>query len=736
MTLPKTASFDHDHLAEGALAAAGRSMAVPTAPLMGLLLAAFVGYVVVSMLFSAPLLPSDEYAYFISGVFGDRLADLHRLDPALQSVPTLLFLGLIHLVHLMAGNGFVPVFRILHVVEWLAAASILYRTVLGVIGRRDALGGVLLFLLMPSSLYLYAVMPETEVVLAGACLGYLLVVVLPVRPVVAAALAGVVLGAALLMKPHAIAMLTSAIAVVAVAPWFVTGAGRVRSAVGTLVVLLASFYLTVVVLSRLLGHAWAFNPVSVLGLDLYGSSVGGAANGLSIGRKLLDASMYAAAHLAIVVLLFAPAVVWVVATLRRTVGSEGRSDAMSFRDALLALFVATMVLSHVAMTAWFSAGVAASSEGEALRLHGRYLGVALSLLPFVYFAALRRLTPRQVKLSAAAGVFALIVFLGLIRPGLKIFPWDYPLLFAYFAAPNHYGWDFEGSGAAIGRYLPWIVLGLFALALWSKPLARKALLAQLVLVTLAGIVQTYAWADRQSASVRPLVDYSKAVAAMVGADQFGKGLVVSDNRYGDMSTLLFGLANGPRVLVKAPGTVITAADAEGASWILVGNRYRPEFDAAQSVALGPLRFFPRESAAAFSQQEKRLLAVGASGTASLASGRLAADRLTGFNEQEGWGAWTSGPQAEVELPFRIQGEVTVRMFGWVLPENLGTPVTMRIGGASVVVPVTDHGSTVDVRMHVDVATDRIAFESASFDVAPNRRLGLAVGSLSLTRVAP
>ena len=56
------------------------------------LLIAFFFYSLLSVSTGSPILGSDEYAYFISGRYFDKLAELYQLDHGLQGISNLLYL--------------------------------------------------------------------------------------------------------------------------------------------------------------------------------------------------------------------------------------------------------------------------------------------------------------------------------------------------------------------------------------------------------------------------------------------------------------------------------------------------------------------------------------------------------------------------------------------------------------------------------------------------------------------
>src|SRR5690606_4377030 len=160
---------------------------------------------------------------------------------------------------------------------------------------------------------------------------------------------------------------------------------------------------------------------------------------------------------------------------RQTLAGRSAQDYPRLVAAILAL---GMLASHLAMTAYFSASVGANSPGEADRLHGRYLGSALIILPFFYFMFLDRCDRRSVKAVSLTGIGACAAFLFFIYPGFKIYPWDYPELFGFFVAPNHYSWSHDGH-TSLGYYALVLCAAGFGASLVRPELFRRIATIQL-----------------------------------------------------------------------------------------------------------------------------------------------------------------------------------------------------------------------------------------------------------------
>ena len=145
-------------------------------------------------------------------------------------------------------------------------------------------------------------------------------------------------------------------------------------------------------------NGWSLDPTVALGLKFYGKYLENSAVQVSLLTKVISALHYLLANLVVVVLVFAPALVWSLGHLLRRLRARRSETPL---QTALAIFALAMLASHLAMTAWFTAGAAAINDGEAMRLHGRYLSAALIWLPPLYIFALTQLSPRLRKLCSA-----------------------------------------------------------------------------------------------------------------------------------------------------------------------------------------------------------------------------------------------------------------------------------------------------------------------------------------------
>jgi hypothetical protein len=224
-----------------------------------------------------------------------------------------------------------------------------------------------------------------------------------------------------------------------------------------------------------------------------------------------------------------------------------------------------------------------------MRLHGRYLGPVIIFLPFFYFYYVQKHNDAFLKylLPALSGAVLLSQFV--IFPSFKLFPWDYPVLFAFFTSPNHFNWDFHGH-TNLGH---WIMLCALLSLFWlgfAKKNAKFVLSALLFIFLAAGLYQTLNWMRVHSKARQELSRYPKAFASLLSDQTMGRGIFVSSER--DLATyVLYGLANSPKVFQRQPKSSITKEDVVGSDWVLLREEYSVDFNYVQMIEAGTFKFY-------------------------------------------------------------------------------------------------------------------------------------------------
>jgi hypothetical protein len=703
---------------------------------------AFACFAIFGACVGGPIFGSDEYAFFISGKFNHQLEALYQLDPGLQRVSNFLYFSIVHAGTALFGEHFLTPYRVVHAIEFVTAVWLVCRAVRPLLNQRHMLLSVLCCLLFPAHIYLYAVMPEVDLMLLAAVLGYALVRVYPEQSLRASVLAGAALGGAILVKPHAVALLLAAVAAQGLMWLAGVGPRRRLAVVGNCLLMLVSAYVTLILLAFVCSGNWSLDPTVALGLKFYGKYLENPAMHVPLHTKVISALHYLLANLIVVALIFAPALTWSAGHLLRRL-RERRSDRPL--QTALAIFALVMLASHLAMTAWFTAGAAAINDGEAMRLHGRYLSPALIWLPPLYIFALTQWSPQMRKLCSAALAGAILLFLVVVVPKFKIHPWDHPLLMAFFNPRNWYQWSHGSAVPYLGMLLIAALIAGLALAVYKREWQPRILAAQLLLILGAGCLQNYAWLHSHLLGTKEASYSGQTLGMLLGDKQIGRGVLVTEERYGRASYLLFGLGNAPKVIMRPAGEAVTAQDIAGADWVIVDGNYKLQFDYKAAMSLKQLRLItlgaapvaivPHTVEAPRPAAPKTVLAEGEALSLALAQTPGNGALLTGFNELEEWGAWTSEPKAEIVLPRLLEGKMRVTLFGWGLAENLRAPMQLKVGDKTYALPLTGAGKNIVLEIDLAKPSDRLIFESGVFKPADSARtLGIAIGRVNIERL--
>ena len=695
-----------------------------------LLLAVLALLILRGLVIPAPILASDEYAYNVLSRYL-RLDDLFVFDPQLQHIANPLYLALHHLwIQIGGGNG-VLVTRFVHACEWGAASLVLYATFAGITGRRAAALGAGTMLLLPTSFYTLTVMPETELALLATLLGYVLIRWLPLAPLRAAAVAGALCGTALLFKPHAVAWVPATLVLACGAGWFYRHGRSGALAIGGPVLLfLGGWYTSFLLGWRIGAGEWEPNPTAALGLKFYGGYMAKAGNSGFWEQNAIQMARYVFAHLLVISILFLPALAALFSLCRQAWVERG---ARPNQLLLAAAFVLLMLGSHLMMVGYFSASAGEKDSFEALRVHGRYMASVLVFLPFFYFWFLGGVQRQAIRMVAAVALLLCIVFYFTVFRSFKIYPWDYPELFAFFHYPNSYGWSFKGD-VSIG-YVALAVCVLAPAIAWMKPaLFRATMTLQLLLLLLIGHVQVQQWLNTHMKLNGDYIAMADALGRSLQPNKPGDGLLIGDVRYGNMSYILFNLGVAPRVLVREPGATISAEDVENANWVVTGADYDIQFPHRSLVRFGPLALYPLNATSPKVFTPEKPDWNGETFVVRPGSVEGTGSALQGFNAPEEWGAWTARPSAEIELPYFIEGDVVITLFGWVIEENLDNDLRVTIGDDSAGLRMRDRGADYRLELHVGQRADRIKLAIPVFRPHGSaRNMGAGIARIEIAR---
>ena len=688
-----------------------------------LLLIAAMFYFGFSVIAGTPIFASDEYVYFISGKFSSDLQLIHQRDPQLQQLSNLLYFAFVHFFYDLFQDQFVVGYRLVHVAEYIISAFVLYKTVSPTVGSKYAIFGVGAFLMLPSQIYIYSVMPEIELVFLSSIIGYLMVRTYTTRPYFASVMVGCLLAVAILIKPHALAIMLAAIGAMGVFQYASNRSVFLKNAALHALLLIVFVYFTVVAIWGAVSDVWSFNPSNALGLSFYGQYIESPNGQITFVKKILSFALYFSVHVVVICLVFSPVIYWAVAGTCRGIFRPSDSEAPAPEKLMLAVFALALIGVHVAMTAWFTAGAALLRESEALRLHGRYLGPALSLLPLLYFYAVAQCTGKTKKWMLGISLLAVVLSLLIVNGFFKIYPWDNPLLFAFFNSKNWYLWNYNSQFRHWGYVLyAFLFFGMIYCLANTKNVTRGYSVFLFVILS-CGLAQNYSWVLTHLSANKDVSGKSRILGQLISAGGYGDGVVVSQERFGRESYALFNLGKAAWPLDRAEGSVISNRDIAGANWLVVDGEYDLQVKTTLVADLQPLRLYLVESVGSFGVGEKISVDLKSSANRSV---------YHGFNEAEEWGAWTSQAVASIKLPKEVSGKLKVKLSGWVLKENAMEPIEVKIGSSTASIKLSDVGSDYEFLLDVNEPTQNILVSSKPLKpLGSNRALGVALSSLSV-----
>jgi hypothetical protein len=670
-----------------------------------------------------PIFASDEYVYFISGKFVSELQLIHQRDPLLQQLSNLLYFSIIRFFYNIFNDQFVIGYRLVHIAEYLAAAIMLFKTVLPTLGRNYSVLGVCAFLMLPSHIYIYSIMPEVELVLLSSIIGYVMVHTYTIRPLLASVIAGFLVAIAILIKPHALAIMLAVIGAMGMYRFSIENRGFLKRSIIHVSFFIAFAYLTTILVWAAVSGTWSFNPSNALGLSFYGQYIEPNTANITVLKKMLSFALYFSVHILVMCLFFAPVIYWSVLESCRGVFKRADSVSPDSQRIMLAILTLALIGVHVAMTAWFTAGAALLRASEDFRLHGRYLGPAIVLLPGLYFYAVAQCPEKHRRLMLGISILAVFFSSVLINGFFKIVPWDNPLLFAFFNKKNWYLWNYGYQFGYWGYVLyAGLLAGLIYCVLRTKFVIRAYTIFLFTILSF-GLIQNYSWIVSHLSANNDISSKSRVLGQLISAGDFGDGVLVSQERFGRESYALFNLGKAVRPLDRAPGTVIANEDIAGASWLLVDGDYDLQIKSTLVADLNPLRLYIIES--------EGVLGVGETLSVDLTK---TAERRTfrGFNPVEEWGVWTSDAEASIRLQKEVHGKIRVKLSGWALEDNAKDPIEITIGGVVTSLKMSDVRK--DYEFSIDVKDPTYTISVSSNPVRPlgsSRALGVALSSLSL-----
>lgn len=388
-----------------------------------------------------PVVLSDEYRFSI----GARLLPL-----ADESIPSYLYF-LIFRSTRACGDGFLTCGRLLNLLFFVAATSLIYAVARRVVGRMPALAIAALAFCGPLNTFTAYFMPESMYCFGFWLLVWSLAVLEPGAGIGRHALVGCTLGLLALVKPHALFLLPGTLILCMAIAWSDPTIG-VRAIVVRASALVAS--------AALVKFGMGYLAAGPAGLGWFGSYyagvsdvVGSSEAKVPVSALVRDAAWSMQGHAMSLALLLGMPLAALIAATMTTRWSE-RASFADPRRRVLALSV-LLVGPLLVVAAAFTASVAGQGPYETLgRLHARYYDFAFPLLMIAgCVAATAHPASRPVRFAVGAGMIALILLAAL--GGLDAY------LLSLIDAPELHGIASHGAPKRIAA-----LLGIIAVLAW------------------------------------------------------------------------------------------------------------------------------------------------------------------------------------------------------------------------------------------------------------------------------
>jgi hypothetical protein len=470
---------------------------------------------------------------------------------------------------------------------------------------------------------------------------------------------------------------------------------------------------------------WNLNPVLAVRQSVYGNILASPVQSKAMDWTVLLS--YVAVHLLVLFFLFGFALFGMLDHLRAFMKKQGVVPAQ-----ISGTFLLLALGAIVCMVAYFTYGAGLADAFEAYRVHGRYLLQLLIFIPLYSFLSLGQLTKKNLLFLGVMGLVSSFLFYYAFQYRFKIFPWDYPELFAFYQSPNHYSWNYS-IGLNMGVYVLFVYT-LFYIALIGLPTkAKYVLFAQFALLLIMGNWNMRDWCKMNSELYGAQVEAGKVIGQMIPKSEPGSVAVYGEHRWGEMAYFLSGLSDRhtPKVITKTAGSVLTSSDLTPYRWVILQKDYSVEGGTKKSLKVGNHVILSNELEFSLPQKGEWNQSPFFT-TLGKQSGEIV---LTGFNEREDWGAWTSSEQAVVALPFFINpGKIKFKVSGWLTPENMGNEVRFEIGKASFRTKMSDVNTAYTFEIGVKERTDRILISTpVTRPQTSHRHTGVGIAFLEISR---
>jgi len=538
-----------------------------------LLIACFMMFVLLAVRIvttAAPIMASDEYAYFATAKFSTEAGSVFAFDPGMQAVGNRIYPLLYRGWDYLGDGHAASVGRLFNALLFVLGAFVLFPMFSRIFDRRAALQSALLYLLMPFAFYATTLLPEVEFQIS-VYLAVLVVVLAGPRPsyqsiVVAAALSAL----SYFIKPHAAALIGATAVYMLATGWLQrekSRSERLMLSISRSALYVASSAILILLITKLVPAGPAAGGEVVA--SFYRSYIDRIFDVHYILSNLAGFADYFAGHLWLLLALFAPGL-WFVLTAggRLLVSCFGPARSAPSEEgsasAYFAMYVLLLLLAFLAMIAVFTNVAGAVSDFEKYRLHGRYLA---PILPLLLGCSVWAVNQFRGRVAPALGLIALVTFVLLGRGLYKLFPWDYPEAFGLFGPSLRY-WGFQGAAS----WAVWVILlaGIVGYGLKvARPRISSGYMAFLAIAMISSNLQMWRWVDYHVEANKSAVAAADAIESYLGDAPAGSGLVLTLDRYGRAPYLLMGLDHPQFVRTTSQGATISAAEIPpGTRWIV------------------------------------------------------------------------------------------------------------------------------------------------------------------------
>jgi hypothetical protein len=513
----------------------------------------------------SPIYGGDEYAYFISGIFLENLDTLYINDPGLQQASPYLFFKIINIASKMSENPEILI-KIFNTIIFLLSSFIYYK-----ISKKNGSNNKLILptiLLFPFSAYSIAVMPDILYFFIYSIIFLITYLYFPIKIKTFSIIIGFLLGCMILVKPHALSIIISIYFLIIFNTVFMKNLD-IKNSIFSLLIISIIIYITITIVSYISINSLMLIPTFILGK----SYVGIIDSQYSIFNIIPYVLYNLVAHLIILLFLFSPIILICSALIFKRLKKSSTINSVKItpptqiiQTSLLCLFSLIITL---AMTVFFTAKITVFDFNEIYIIQGRYYEY---LFPSIYVLTVFYLQNSYIKestlkFSGLVVVLCILIWVLFFQNYIKLYPWTNSTLQAISPlAAKVYG---------ISPFNFFILL-IFSFGIFTFFKAKYTLKYFCILIFIIwgfGFISITKWQYENSSQTQPYAIEGWKIISMLPPSKRGKGVIFSDERYGNLSYTLFGMASNNRVpYITTKDKVIDQSDLpENLEWVLFSD---------------------------------------------------------------------------------------------------------------------------------------------------------------------